>query len=94
MPITIDEVVEKGKQRKQLLTLAEKQEISDQARGIGQQGQWEELIQELREDPELQEVLGDDQLIVGQSEAAGFDIIQELTRETTQAAKLEGKELN
>ena len=94
MPITIDEVVEKGKQRKQLLTLAEKQEISDQARGIGQQGQWEELIQELREDPELQEVLGDDQLIAGQSEAAGFDIIQELTRETTQAAKLEGKELN
>ena len=46
MPITIDEVVEKGKQRKQLLTLAEKQEISDQARGIGQQGQWEELIQD------------------------------------------------
>ena len=94
MPITIDEVVEKGKQRKQLLTLAEKQEISDQARGIGQQGQWEELIQELREDPELQEVLGDDQLIVGQSEAAGFDIIQELTRDTAQAATLEGKELN
>ena len=29
MPITIDEVVEKGKQRKQLLTLAEKQEIAD-----------------------------------------------------------------
>ena len=40
MPITIDEVVEKGKQRKQLLTLAEKHEIADQARGIGQQGQW------------------------------------------------------
>ena len=94
MPITIDEVVDKGKQRKQLLTLAEKQEISDQARGIGQQGQWEELIQELREDPELQEVLGDDQLIVGQSEAAGFDIIQELIRETAEAATLEGKELN
>jgi len=90
MPITIDEVVEKGKQRKQLLTLAEKQEISDQARGIGQQGQWEELIQELREDPELQEVLGDDQLIAGQSEAAGFDIIQELIRETAEAATLEG----
>ena len=51
MPITIDEIVEKGKQRKQLLTLAEKQEISDQARGIGQQGQWEELVQELRADP-------------------------------------------
>ena len=93
MPITIDEVVEKGKQRKQLLTLAEKQEIADQARGIGQQGQWEELIQELREDPELQEVLGDDQLIAGQSEAAGF-IIQELTRETAEAATLEGKGLN
>jgi len=55
MPITIDEVVEKGKQRKQLLTLAEKQEISDQARGIGQQGQWEELVQELHEYPELQD---------------------------------------
>ena len=40
MPITIDEVVEKGKQRKQLLTLAEKHEIAEQARGIGQQGQW------------------------------------------------------
>ena len=53
MPITIDEVVEKGKQRKQLLTLAEKQEIADQARGIGQQGQWEELIQELHEDLSL-----------------------------------------
>ena len=38
MPITIDEVVEKGEQRKQLLILAEKQEIADQARGIGQQG--------------------------------------------------------
>ena len=55
MPITIDEAVEKGKQRKQLLTLAEKQEIADQARGIGQQGQWEELVQELHEYPELQD---------------------------------------
>ena len=90
MPITIDEIVERGKQRKQLLTLAEKQEIADQARGIGQQGQWEELIQELRADPELQEVLGDDQLIAGQSEAAGFDIIQDLIRETAEAATLEG----
>ena len=55
MPITIDEVVEKGK--KQLLTLAEKQEIADQARRIGQQGQWEELVQELRADPELRKCL-------------------------------------
>ena len=94
MPITIDEVVEKGKQRKQPLTLAEKQEIADQARGIGQQGQWEELIQELREDPELQEVLGDDQLMAGQSEAANFDIIQELIRETAEAATLKGKGSN
>ena len=46
MPITIDEIEERGKQRKQLLTLAEKQEISDQARGIGQQGQWQELVQD------------------------------------------------
>ena len=75
MPITIDEVVDKGKQRKQLLTLAEKQEIADQARGIGQQGQWEELVQELHADPELQEVLGDDQLIAGQSEAADLSLI-------------------
>jgi len=67
MPITIDEIVDKGKQRKQLLTLAEKQEIADQARGIGQQGQWEELIQELREDPELQDFFEDDQRIAGQS---------------------------
>ena len=89
MPITIDEVVERGKQRKHLLTLAEKQEIADQARGIGQQGQWEELVQELHADPELQEVLGDGQLIAGQSEAAGFDIIQELIRETAEAATLE-----
>ena len=94
MPITIDEVVEKGKQRKQPLTLAEKQEIADQARGIGQQGQWEELIQELREDPELQEVFGDDQLMAGQSEAANFDIIQELIRETAEAATLKGKGSN
>ncbi len=91
MPITIDEIVEKGKQRKQLLTLAEKQEISDQARGIGQQGQWEELVQELQADPELQEVFEDAQLIEEQSEAAGFDIIKELIRETTEAATLEGK---
>ena len=90
MPITIDEVVEKGKQRKQLLTLAEKQEIADHARGIGQQGQWEELVQELHEDPELQEVFGDDQLIAGQSEAASFDIIKELIREIAETAKLEG----
>ena len=90
MPITIDEVVEKGKQRKQLLTLVEKQEISDQARGIGQQGQWEELVQELHADPELQEVFEDGQLIVGQSEAAGFDIIQELMLETAETATLEG----
>ena len=95
MPITIDEVVEKGKQRKQLLTLAEKQEIADQARGIiGQQGQWEELVKELHEDPELQELFEDDQLIAGQSKAAGFDIIQELIRETAEAATLEGKGLN
>ena len=90
MPITIDEVVERGKQRKQLLTLAEKQEIADQARGIGQQGQWEELVQELHADPELQEVFGDDQLMAGQSEAAGFDIIKELIWETAEAATLEG----
>ena len=94
MPITIDEVVEKGKQRKQLLTLAEKQEISDQARGIGPQGQWEELIQELHADPELQEVFEDDQLMVGQSETAGFDVIRELIRETAEVATLEGKGLN
>ena len=62
MPITIDEVVEKGKQHKQLLTLAEKQEIAEQAWGIGQQGQWEELVKELHEDPELQEVFEDDQM--------------------------------
>ena len=78
MPITIDEILEQGKQGKQLLTLAEKQEIADQARGIGQQGQWEELVQELHADLELQEVFEDDQLIAGQSEAAGFDIIKEL----------------
>ena len=94
MPITIDEVVEKSKQRKQQLTLAEKQEIADQARGIGQQGQWEELVQELHEDPELQEVFGDDQLMAGQSEAASFDIIKELIRETAEVATLEGKGLN
>ena len=94
MPITIDEVVEKGKQHKQLLTLAEKQEIADQARGIGQQGQWEELVQELREDPELQEVFGDDQLMAGQLEAADFDIIQKLIRETAEAATLKGKGSN
>ena len=62
MPITIDKVVEKGQQDKQLLTLAEKQEITDQARGIGQQCQWEELVKELHEDPELQEVIEDDQM--------------------------------
>ena len=75
MPITIDEIVEKSKQCKQLLTLAEKQEIADQARGIGQQGQWEELVQELHADPELQEVFEDGYLIAGQSEAASSDII-------------------
>ena len=90
MPITIDEVVERGKQRKHLLTLAEKQEIADQARGIGQQGQWEELIQELHADPELQEVFEDDQLIAEKLEEAGFGIIKELIRETAEAATLEG----
>ncbi len=94
MPITIDEILEQGKQGKQLLTLAEKQEISDQARGIGQQSQWEELVQELHADPELQEVFEDGYLIAGQSEAAGFDIIKELIRETAEAATLEGKGLN
>ena len=94
MPITIDEIVERGKQRKQLLTLAEKQEIADNIQGIGQQGQWEELVKELREDPELQEVFEDGYLIAGQSEAASFDIIKELIRETAEAATLEGKGLN
>jgi hypothetical protein len=90
VPITIDEILEQGKQRKQLLTLAEKQEIADQTRGIGQQGQWKELVQGLLEDPELQELFEDDQLIEGRSEAAGFDIIQELIRETAEAVTLEG----
>ena len=94
MPITIDEIVKRGKQHKQLMTLAEKQEISDQARGIGQQGQWEELIQELQADPEPQEVFEDSYLIAGQSEAASFDIIKELIRETAEAATLKGKGLN
>ena len=88
MPITIDEIPETGKQHKQLLTLAEKQEIADQTRGIDQQGQSEELVQE------LQEVFEDGYLIARQSEAAGFDIIQELIRETAEAATLEGKGLN
>ena len=91
MPITIDEIEERGKQRKQLLTLAEKQEISDQARGIGQQGQWQELVQELREDPELQEVFGDAQLIVEKSDVAGFDIVKEFIQELAEAGTLEGK---
>ena len=90
MPITIDEILEQGKQGKQLLTLSEKQKIADQARGIGQQGQWEELVQELHADPELQEVFEDDQLIAEKLEAAGFDIIKELMRETAEAATLEG----
>ena len=94
MPITIDEILEQGKQGKQVLTLAVKQEIADQARGIGQQGQWEELVQELHADPELQEVFEDGYLIAGQSEAASFDIIKELIRETAEAATLEGKGLN
>ena len=94
MPITIDEIVKRGKQHKQLITLAENQEISDQARGIGQQGQWEELIQELQADPEPQEVFEDSYLIAGQSEAAGFYIIQELIRETAEATTLEAKGLN
>ena len=94
MPITIDEIVKRGKQHKQLMTLAEKQEISDQARGIGQQRQWEELIQELQADPEPQEVFEDSYLIAGQSEAAGFYIIQELIRETAEATTLEAKGLN
>ena len=94
MPITIDEIVKRGKQHKQLMTLAEKQEISDQARGIGQQGQWEELIQELQADPEPQEVFEDSYLIAGQSEAAGFYIIQELICETAEATTLEAKGLN
>ena len=94
MPITIDEIVKRGKQHKQLMTLAEKQEISDQARGIGQQGQWEELIQELQADPEPQEVFEDSYLIAGQTEAAGFYIIQELIRETAEATTLEAKGLN
>ena len=94
MPITIDDIVKRGKQHKQLMTLAEKQEISDQARGIGQQGQWEELIQELQADPEPQEVFEDSYLIAGQSEAAGFYIIQELIRETAEATTLEAKGLN
>ena len=94
MPITIDEIVKRGKQHKQLMTLAEKQEISDKARGIGQQGQWEELIQELQADPEPQEVFEDSYLIAGQSEAAGFYIIQELIRETAEATTLEAKGLN
>ena len=94
MPITIDEIVKRGKQHKQLMTLAEKQAISDQARGIGQQGQWEELIQELQADPEPQEVFEDSYLIAGQSEAAGFYIIQELIRETAEATTLEAKGLN
>ena len=94
MPITIDEILETGKQRKQLLTLAEKQEIANQTRGIDQQGQSEELVQEPHADPELQEVFEDGYLIAGQSEAAGFDIIQELIRETAEAATLEGKGLN
>ena len=94
MPITIDEILEQGKQGKQLLTLAEKQEIADQARGIGQQGQWEELVQELHAYPELQEVFEDGYFIARQSEAASFDIIKELIRETAEAATLEGKGLN
>ena len=50
----------KGKQREQIITLAEKQEIADQDRWLGHQSQWEEMAQELSVKTEQKEVFDDD----------------------------------
>ena len=51
---------EKGKQREQIITLAEKQEIADQDKWLGHQSQWEEMAQELSVKTEQKEVFNDD----------------------------------
>ena len=64
-------------------------EILERDRLRVQESEWAELVEELQDDPELQELFADDWLIYEHSGSTEYDIIDELIRETDELAALE-----
>ena len=64
-------------------------EILERDRLRVQESEWAELVEELQDDPELQELFADDWLICEYSGSTEYDIIDELIRETDELAALE-----
>ena len=64
-------------------------EILERDRLRVQESEWAELVEELQDDPELQELFADDWLICEYSGSTEYDIIDELIRETDELTTLE-----
>ena len=64
-------------------------EILERDRLRMQESEWAELVEELQNDPELQELFADDWLIHEHSGSTEYNIIDELIRETDELTKLE-----
>ena len=64
-------------------------EILERDRLRVQESEWAELVEELQDDPELQELFADDWLICERSVSTRYDIIDELIRETDELTTLE-----
>ena len=64
-------------------------EILERDRLRVQESEWAELVEELQDDPELQELFADDWLICEHSGSTKYDIIDELIRETNELTPLE-----
>ena len=64
-------------------------EILERDRLRVQESEWAELVEELQDDPELQELFTDDWLTCEHSGSTEYDIIDELIRETDELTSLE-----
>ena len=64
-------------------------EILERDRLRVQESEWAELVEELQDDPELQELFADDWLVREYSGSTEYNIIDELIRETNELTALE-----
>ena len=64
-------------------------EILERDRLRVQESEWAELVEELQDDPELQELFADDWLVCEYSGSTEYNIIDELIRETNELTALE-----
>ena len=64
-------------------------EILERDRLRVQESEWAELVEELQDDPELQELFADDWLVCAYSGSIEYNIIDELILETNELTALE-----